>query len=312
MATASSVQREPSMEEILASIRRIIEDSDTGRKQPGDADDLLQDLGSVPVPAAASKAPSEARGAWPEAGEAPPEVAGAAPEVAGAAPAVDAFRAELRPGLDARRAATRAEVQTTAPVIARMEPPVRSDPAPAKAPLTLAQVSSRVAAEPPPAARPDAPAAARVAETTDSIVAHWRQETAPVEEAVTRLSSAPVSAETHRPPEGEPKAELVDEDKVTTEPAFEPAPPRSEMAHPVTSEAPTSRPSILSEHTGRQVAAAFGELSDAFASRSRKTFDEMAEEMLRPMLQDWLDNNLPTLVERLVREEIERVARGAQ
>ncbi|TIW40385.1 MAG: DUF2497 domain-containing protein, partial [Mesorhizobium sp.] len=30
MATASSVQREPSMEEILASIRRIIEDNDTG------------------------------------------------------------------------------------------------------------------------------------------------------------------------------------------------------------------------------------------------------------------------------------------
>jgi uncharacterized protein len=28
------------------------------------------------------------------------------------------------------------------------------------------------------------------------------------------------------------------------------------------------------------------------------------------LLHDWLDNNLPTLVERLVREEIERVARG--
>ncbi len=63
--------------------------------------------------------------------------------------------------------------------------------------------------------------------------------------------------------------------------------------------------------TADSVAAAFGELSEAFASRSRKTFDEMAEEMLRPMLQDWLDNNLPALVERLVREEIERVARGA-
>ncbi|TIW14412.1 MAG: DUF2497 domain-containing protein, partial [Mesorhizobium sp.] len=73
-------------------------------------------------------------------------------------------------------------------------------------------------------------------------------------------------------------------------------------------EAHPSRPAILSEHTGRQVAAAFGELSDAFASRGKKSFDEMAEEMLRPMLQDWLDNNLPTLVERLVREEIERVA----
>jgi cell pole-organizing protein PopZ len=33
--------------------------------------------------------------------------------------------------------------------------------------------------------------------------------------------------------------------------------------------------------------------------------------MLRPMHQDWLDDNLPGLVERLVREEIERVARGA-
>ena len=60
----------------------------------------------------------------------------------------------------------------------------------------------------------------------------------------------------------------------------------------------------------RQVAAAFGELSEAFAARSKKTFDEMAEQMLRPMLQEWLDNNLPVLVERLVREEIERVARG--
>ena len=38
----------------------------------------------------------------------------------------------------------------------------------------------------------------------------------------------------------------------------------------------------------------------------------MAEEMIAPLLRDWMDNNLPTLVERLVREEIERVARGAQ
>lgn len=67
---------------------------------------------------------------------------------------------------------------------------------------------------------------------------------------------------------------------------------------------------LMSDRAGRQVAAAFGELSEAFATSRRRSFDEMAEEMLRPMLQDWLDNNLPTLVERLVREEIERVARG--
>jgi cell pole-organizing protein PopZ len=33
-------------------------------------------------------------------------------------------------------------------------------------------------------------------------------------------------------------------------------------------------------------------------------------EMLRPMLKVWLDENLPPLVERLVRAEIERIARG--
>ncbi|WP_246680229.1 DUF2497 domain-containing protein, partial [Mesorhizobium sp. 10.2.3] len=115
-------------------------------------------------------------------------------------------------------------------------------------------------------------------------------------ETVRRLLSPPV-----RPLEPPPAAKA----------AVEPSRPDAGVVRPAAaSDAP--RPAIVSEHTGRQVAAAFGELSDAFASRSKKTFDEMAEEMLRPMLQDWLDNNLPTLVERLVREEIERVARGAQ
>lgn len=75
----------------------------------------------------------------------------------------------------------------------------------------------------------------------------------------------------------------------------------------IPAEAPKS--SILSDVAGRQVAAAFGELSDAFAATRRRSFDEIAEEMMRPMLQEWLDDNLPTLVERLVREEIERIAR---
>jgi cell pole-organizing protein PopZ len=37
-----------------------------------------------------------------------------------------------------------------------------------------------------------------------------------------------------------------------------------------------------------------------------------AREMLRPMLKQWLDDNLPVMVERLVRAEIERVARGGR
>ncbi|WP_425287388.1 DUF2497 domain-containing protein [Paramesorhizobium deserti] len=69
---------------------------------------------------------------------------------------------------------------------------------------------------------------------------------------------------------------------------------------------------IISQATGRQVAAAFEDLSAVMRAEQRRSFDEMAEEMLRPMLQEWLDNNLPGLVERLVREEIERVVRAGR
>lgn len=82
--------------------------------------------------------------------------------------------------------------------------------------------------------------------------------------------------------------------------------PQSDDAAP---EADRPKP-IVSEGAVRRVAASFGDLADAFAASRQRSFDEMAEEMLRPMLRDWLDNNLPTLVERLVREEIERIARG--
>jgi cell pole-organizing protein PopZ len=37
---------------------------------------------------------------------------------------------------------------------------------------------------------------------------------------------------------------------------------------------------------------------------------DLVKEMLRPMLKGWLDDNLPSMVERIVRAEIERVSRG--
>jgi cell pole-organizing protein PopZ len=88
--------------------------------------------------------------------------------------------------------------------------------------------------------------------------------------------------------------------------------PRASVHHEAEEQAAGSspRPAIISEQAGRQVAAAFDELNEAFAASRKRSFDEIAEDMMRPMLQDWLDNNLPLLVERLVREEIERVARG--
>ena len=43
-----------------------------------------------------------------------------------------------------------------------------------------------------------------------------------------------------------------------------------------------------------------------------RTLEDVVRELLRPMLKEWLDDHLPPLVERLVKDEIARlVARGA-
>jgi len=40
-----------------------------------------------------------------------------------------------------------------------------------------------------------------------------------------------------------------------------------------------------------------------------KTLEELVKEMLRPMLKEWLDKNLPPMVERFVEREIVRLTR---
>ncbi len=67
---------------------------------------------------------------------------------------------------------------------------------------------------------------------------------------------------------------------------------------------------LVSQSPERRVAAAFDDLNSAFLKSKQMPMEDIAEAMLRPMLKDWLDNNLPNLVERLVREEISRIARG--
>ncbi len=78
----------------------------------------------------------------------------------------------------------------------------------------------------------------------------------------------------------------------------------------VKAEAASDGAHILSDNVERQVAQAFGDLNHAVHAAPRRSFDDIATELLQPMLRDWLDSNLPPLVERLVREEIERVVRG--
>jgi uncharacterized protein len=67
---------------------------------------------------------------------------------------------------------------------------------------------------------------------------------------------------------------------------------------------------LLSPRTTAAVDSAFNSLAQTVLVQNSRTLDDLVREMLRPMLKAWLDDNLPSLVERLVRAEIERVSRG--
>jgi uncharacterized protein len=78
-----------------------------------------------------------------------------------------------------------------------------------------------------------------------------------------------------------------------------------------TSETPLDGP-LVSQATDQAVANAFNALIASRFVQTSETMNDMVREMVRPMLKAWLDDNLPILVERLVRAEIERVARGGR
>jgi uncharacterized protein len=82
-------------------------------------------------------------------------------------------------------------------------------------------------------------------------------------------------------------------------PAFEPPPIETAPARP-----------ILSRTTVNAVESAFNTLANTVLSNNARTLEDLVKEMLRPMLKSWLDDNLPGLVERIVKAEIERVSRG--
>jgi cell pole-organizing protein PopZ len=247
MSQPAKVQ-EPSMEEILASIRRIIADDEA--KPP------VAEKPASPVapakPAAAAPAvkapamndiPPPAIPAKAAAAKAPPPPAAPAPPPAKPAPAatnsqddIDAMLA----GLD--EATSEAEIRPSQPEVEVFE-------------LT----DEMALPEPPPA-----PAFQKVEPEDD-------------------LEFAEAAARSvHRAP------------------AFDP-PPFESAAPP---------PQILSRSTVSAVESAFNSLANTVLSNNARTLEDLVKEMLRPMLKSWLDDNLPGLVERIVKAEIERVSRG--
>jgi cell pole-organizing protein PopZ len=88
------------------------------------------------------------------------------------------------------------------------------------------------------------------------------------------------------------------------EPPRAPAPPPPQPAAD-----PNERP-LLSNSTTAAVDSAFNTLAQTVLVQNARTLEDLVREMLRPLLKSWLDDNLPGMVERIVRAEIERVSRG--
>jgi hypothetical protein len=262
MTQPAKVQ-EPSMEEILASIRRIIADDEA--KPPAG--------GEKPPVAAVQPKPEKPAAPPPAKTVAPPAMAGAANEVR--PPAVSAAR------------------------------PVAAKPPPAAAP-----------APPPPAA--PAPAAANNQDDIDELL-NGLDEATTAEEIRPSLPDGEVFELTDEmvlpeppqpsfqkvvPPDDLEFAEVAAAKSVRRPRAFEPPPLESSPAAPPQQ--------ILSRSTVSAVESAFNTLANTVLSNNARTLEDLVKEMLRPMLKSWLDDNLPGLVERIVKAEIERVSRGGR
>jgi len=250
MSQPAKVQ-EPSMEEILASIRRIIADDEA-------------------KPPVAEKPASPAAPAKPEKPAAPPPAA-------------------------------------KAPVMNDIPP---SNIAAAKA------AAAKPAPAPPPKPAP-APAASNSQDDIDAMLAGLDEATSEAEirppqpdGEVFELTNDMALPEPAPPPKPafqkvEPQDDLEFTEAAARpahrQPAFEPPPFESHAPPPQ---------QILSHSTVSAVESAFNSLANTVLSNNARTLEDLVKEMLRPMLKSWLDDNLPGLVERIVKAEIERVSRG--
>ncbi len=251
-----NVAREPSMEEILASIRRIIESNEPQSESgagaglpPLYADDELDEGEIDIVTELAANDPGQPLRIQPQ------QAAAREPE----------------------------RSMSLADVAAR----VRA--------ASARQENGAIGVAPSAGSRP--PIAAPMSVAARSL------EPAPDREEAAEMNAAEMNSEAPQP--------ILDV-SVRSESVNAPASVRSaDVAPPVEpATLPAKVEALLSDEVGAQVARSFGELAAVFDGIERRSIEDLAQEMLRPMLQTWLDDNLPTLVERLVREEIERVARG--
>ncbi len=94
--------------------------------------------------------------------------------------------------------------------------------------------------------------------------------------------------------------------------AFAPQPQPIAFSPPPPPAAAPPAERLISPETDKAATMAFSSLANTMLARNARTLDDLMQDMLRPMIKSWLDDNLPTVVERLVKAEIERVSRGGR
>ena len=94
-------------------------------------------------------------------------------------------------------------------------------------------------------------------------------------------------------------------------------PPTDEERIPVSSES-FKKPELVSEEALAASTAALAQLAQSVtrtrepAPGASKTLEEVVRESVEPLLKQWLDQHLPRIVERMVREAIDRVVRRVE
>ncbi len=156
------------------------------------------------------------------------------------------------------------------------------------------------------------------------------EDDAPAEEGAEAAPAAeaePAAAEAAPEPEPEPVA-VEPEPVEAAAPEPEPEPAHEEealeltdkvethgdldvfTAEPVAVE-PAPVEALVSEHVATAAASSFGALSAAITMpKGDRTLEDVVRELLRPLLQQWLDANLPNIVQQAVESEVDRIARG--
>ena len=111
------------------------------------------------------------------------------------------------------------------------------------------------------------------------------------------------------------KVETLGDLDVYSPPAPEPVaayqPPHAPVHEPPPLAPVASGESLVSDPAASAAAAAFDKLSSSLLMpHEGRTLEDVVRELLRPLLKQWLDDNLPGIVQTAVQEEVERIARS--